>query len=107
MINSRSSARSLSEYRWLGPDGSEAGVSRTDLVNSGLYFFIALVVILGITILPGFGGSFFNTGFIAGLIETKDFGSNTDVFFANGFTSGAGFETTCFVTCLALFLGSG
>src|SRR6266404_5537575 len=88
------------------------GVSNTDFVNSGSYFFTDRVVIFGITTLTGFGGSFFNIGLIIGLTDTKDFACDscflTAAFsFASGLLilgSGffeiiftAGFFTACFL----------
>jgi hypothetical protein len=60
-------------------------VSNTDLVNSGSYFTVLLVVVFGITTFVGFGGSFLITGLAVGFIETRDLGS-----FGFGFFIGAG-----------------
>ncbi|HYC39316.1 MAG TPA: hypothetical protein VEB63_02425 [Chitinophagaceae bacterium] len=46
-----------------------------------------MVVVFGITIFVGFGGSFFTTGRAFGLIETSDLGSTDPGFFGAG-TSG-------------------
>jgi hypothetical protein len=68
-------------------------------VKSGSYFTALFVVVFGITILDGFGGSFFITGFAVGLIETNDCGSFPD-FLTMGFGGcacctglGSGFAT--------------
>jgi hypothetical protein len=87
-------------------------VSKTDLVNSGSYFFTDRVVVFGMTTFVGFGGSFFKIGLIAGFTDTKDFACASCFFkgagcFAMGLSSGffeTGF-TSCFFT--AAFLAAG
>src|SRR5688572_28735780 len=100
----------------LGPVCWYAIVSSTDLVNSGSYLTELLVVVRGITTFTGFGGSFFNTGFTLGLIETRDLGSKPPGFFATGFCGtigfGAGLDTAFgaaafLITGLAAFFGAG
>src|SRR5882724_2990034 len=87
---SLNSVRSASEYLIVGPFCSYIGVSNTDLVNSGSYFTALLIVVLGITTFVGLGGSFFTIGFVAGLMETSDFGSTAPFFLATGLTTGGG-----------------
>src|SRR4249919_1677914 len=83
-------------------------VSNTDLVNSGSYFTELLVVVFGITILEGLGGSFLITGFTFCLIDTNDFGSITPGFLASGFGAGAsGFAAAGFGAGFTAALGAG
>src|SRR5258705_7556943 len=83
---SLNSPKSLSEYLCVGPvEGWYILASRTDLVNSGSYFTEFLVVVFGITIFKGLGGSFLMTGFTLGLIDTNDLGSIVPGFFTTAF----------------------
>ncbi|MFN8289347.1 MAG: hypothetical protein U0U70_03700 [Chitinophagaceae bacterium] len=104
-----------------------AFASKIDLVNSGSYFTELLVVVFGITILAGFGGSFFITGCTFGFMETRDLGSTPPFLTGAGgsaFATGAGaglagafgaglgagfaaFGLGAFATGLAAFLGAG
>jgi len=68
----------------------DALASSTDLVNSGSYLTELLVVVLGITTLVGFGGSFLVTGVTLGFIETSDLGSIVPGFFTTGLGAGSG-----------------
>src|SRR2546423_1340540 len=72
-------------------------LSKTDLVNSGSYFFTDLVVIFGSTIFTGLGGSFFTIGFIAGFTDTNDL---TGICFLAG-----GSFTPGFTVCAGLLKG--
>jgi hypothetical protein len=58
-----------------------------DLVKSGSYLTVDLVVVLGITTLVGLGGSFLVTGFTLAFIETRERGSP---FFGIGGGGGTG-----------------
>jgi hypothetical protein len=89
------------------------GVSKTDLVNSGSYFFTDRVVVFGITTFRGFGGSFFNMGLIGGFIETSDFAVVSCLLtgacsFAGAFATLAScFFATTFGACFIGFLRAG
>src|SRR5258705_13955880 len=92
---SLNSPKSLSEYLCVGPvEGWYILASRTDLVNSGSYFTEFLVVVFGITIFKGLGGSFLITGFTLGLIDTNDLGSIVPGFFTTAFGAWASGTTT-------------
>src|SRR5258705_386926 len=87
--------KSLSEYLCVGPvEGWYIFASRTDLVNAGSYFTEFLVVVFGITIFKGLGGSFLITGFTLGLIDTNDLGSIVPGFFTTAFGAWASGTTT-------------
>ncbi|MDP4263958.1 MAG: hypothetical protein Q8941_15630 [Bacteroidota bacterium] len=69
-------------------------------MNSGSYFTALLIVVFGITTFVGLGGSFFITGFVAGLIETSDLGSTNPFFLATGLTTGGGVGVAGFTSGL-------